>query len=329
MRRTPLRFVTAAVLAFSLAGAGCTEPQPYLSKATVSFKRLKSPERINNLDPSVTFVAGYEMVASGTSLFQGLSDLRVTAVEGGYHITGLSDFGRIVDFSLMGEGQTPHDSPLSITDLKDEAGLVFDLRSLSDSEDIALDGVTGDLFVSFERRARILRYPKGQTTQASQIAPIEGLPELPFNEGMEALTLIESKHLLVGVESGGFYLCDTMGKKLCRVVQSDGAPALMYKIVSLETLATPDRESGAQVLALYRYYDPFMGPRNIVVLMKWDGERLTTIKTLAKIIPPLETDNYEGVSAVATQDGYRLFLISDTLDENNQPHLLVFDWKPL
>jgi hypothetical protein len=314
-------------LAFLITACAQAEPQPYLAKPTVSFHSIKRPAEVAGLDPYVTYVGGYAMQAVGTSLFEGLSDLRVTSDAGNYHITVLSDFGRIVDFDLRPAAQGFAPSPLSITDLRDVAGAVFDLRSLSDSEDMAVDEVSGDVFVSFERRSRIWRYPKGAFAQSAQDVPINGIRELPFNEGIEALTMIDAGHLLLGIESGGFYLCETVSAKPCRPVQGVSAPGFLYKIVSLDTLPAAEPVNGGNIIALWRYYDPFSGPRAMVTLMKWDGKTLKQIKVLAKIAPPMPVDNYEGVSAVATKDGYRLFLIADTLDAHNLAHLLVFEWR--
>ncbi|MCA1936176.1 MAG: esterase-like activity of phytase family protein, partial [Asticcacaulis sp.] len=78
----------------------------------------------------------------------------------------------------------------------------------------------------------------------------------------------------------------------------------------------------------YRFYLPVVGARNVLRVLRLEGNRLKLVDTILRIEPPLPIDNYEGVSAVKTRDGYRLYLISDPIGDNDPTHLLMFDYRP-
>jgi len=324
-----------------LAAPVHAEPHPYLQKATVSFRRLPEARYIP-VNPDVHYVAGYELEARGTDLLTGLSDLQLFPGPDGAHAEAISDYGAIARFDLVPDEHDSfqggfRDSPVSIDPLHDEDGKPYADKALADSEDIAFDPVTGTHYVSFEGFQRVMRYT--DWTGKGETLPLSGLPPFPSNEGMEGLAYIHEPvgdsggdsggdSLLIGVESGGFWRCGLPLSSLvagaCREVHAPGPPGFLYKMVSLAVLdyAAHDHD----ILALYRYYDPFNGPRNILRLMKLEGDTLTTRTTLLKVAPPLPYDNFEGVAAVPVPGGYRLYLISDGLHPQDRPKLLVFDW---
>ncbi len=160
--------------------------------------------------------------------------------------------------------------------------------------------------------------------------PLSGLPVFPNNEGMEGLSFVHDAagdgkvggdSLLIGVEAGGFWRCPTT-TFACRPVDGPGVPGFLYMLSSLAPLPDDDHA----ILGLYRYYDPFTGPRNVVRLMRLQGDTLVKVIDLARIAPPLPYDNYEGVAAVKTATGYRLYLICDGLHDSDKPKILMFDW---
>jgi hypothetical protein len=327
MRRHP-PFVFALGLTLSLCVLpvdGRAEPHPYLQKASVRFRPLPPVSPAPHPDAAIHYVAGYELVAQGTDLLTGLSDIELFADGDHYRAEAISDYGAMARFDLRPDDKGGlADSELRLDPLHDEDGKPFYDKELGDSEDIAHDPATGARYVSFEGYQRVMRYAdwagRGETLVLS------GLPPFPSNEGMEGLAYIRDKggdSLLIGVEAGGFWRCD-LADGTCREVQAPGPPGFLYKLTSLAVLDYGGHDH--DILALYRYYDPFNGPRNILRLMKLDGDRLTTEATLLKIAPPLPYDNFEGVSAVRTKDGYRLYLISDGLHPQDRPKLLVFDW---
>ena len=312
------------LLALLIAAPARAELHPYLQKATVRFQPLP-PAQARPINPDVRYVGGYELQARGTDFLTGLSDLQLFPDGGGLRAEAVSDYGAIALFDLRPDAEGGfQDSELSVDPLRDADGEPYYDKRFGDAEDIAYDPRTGAHYVSFEGYQRVMRYTdwhgRGETLRLS------GLPPFPSNEGMEGLTFIHETggdSLLIGVESGGFWRC-ALDNGACREVRAPGPPGFLYMLTSLAVLDYDGRDH--DILALYRYYDPFNGPRNILRLMKLDGDTLTLEATLLKIAPPLPYDNFEGVAAARTKDGYRLYLISDGLHPQDRPKLLVFDW---
>lgn len=319
-----------AVLALFLAPvAAHAEPIPYNQAPTVSFRPLtgSDPHPVN---PHVRFVAGYELEAHGTAFLTGLSDLQLTPEGDGLVVEAISDWGAAARFTLIPDGQGGFkDSKLEIDPLHDETGRMIYDKTEGDAEDIATDPATGARYASFEGFHRIVVYPQPDTWRGrGTILPLSGLAHFPDNEGMEGLTFIHEMagdSLLIGVEAGGYWRC-SLSDYACRTVKGPPAPGFLYKTVSLAVLDPADPAHDHDILVLSRYYDPLTGARNILRLMKLDGDQLTVEQTLLKIAPPLPADNFEGVAAVKTATGYRLYFISDGIGDLDKPKLLVFDW---
>ncbi len=309
------------------APAAHAELHPYLAKPYVSFRPLAPAVDIHPLNPHVHYVGGYELEGHLTYLLTGLSDIQVFPDGNALHVEAVSDYGAMARFDMVADGKGGYrDSPLEIGPLRDASGKPFYDKALGDSEDIAYNPANGDRYVSFEGAQRILKYR--DWNGPGELVATPGLPVFPNNEGMEGLTYIHEKggdSLLIGVEIGGFWRCSLVTPG-CQQVTGPKVPGFWYMMTSLAVLdyKTHDHD----ILALYRYYDPITGPRNILRLLRLEGDRLTVVEDLAKIAPPLPYNNYEGVSAIPIPGGYRLFLISDALHDGENPRLLIFDWKP-
>ncbi|MFT4076418.1 MAG: esterase-like activity of phytase family protein [Asticcacaulis sp.] len=320
--------VCLALLATSVRA----EPQPYLQKPTVSFRVLEGsdPKPVN---PKVRYVGGYELQAKGTSELVGLSDLHVVPAGDTLKVEAVSDFGAMAQFELKPDGKGGYlDSPLEIDPLLGSDGKRFDYKDLADSEGMTVDPLTSDRYVSFEGYQRVLRFTaagkRNPWKAASETLPLAGLPNFPPNQGMEAVTYIQEARgdtLLIGVESGGFWRCGLALNK-CIEVHGPATPGFLYMMTSLAVVDYADARRDHDILGLYRYYDPITGPRNMLRLLHLEGNTLAVVSDMAKITPPLPVDNFEGVSAVKTATGYRIFLISDSLKDDGKPKLLVFDW---
>lgn len=305
-----LRLLALAALSLSACAAPVqAELKPYVANPVVTFMPL--PGQGGRLPDTVRYVGGYALSAEGTSWFEGLSDLHVTA-DG--QVTALSDLGQVALFAITPDF-TP--TPLRLMRLRDTSGREMTHRREADAEDMA---VTADgVYVSFERQQKVWFYSAWGA--AAQPVAVQGLPTFPNNEGMEGLTIV-GEDLLIGVEAGGFWRCGLNGGQ-CQAIKGPTAPGFLYKLVSLEAL--PDGEG---ILALYRYFDPLTGVRNVLRLLRMEEGRLVNGGEILRIVPPFAVDNYEGVSAVKTASGYRLYLISDSLVAQGKPQLLIFDWTP-
>lgn len=308
-----------------LAASAHAEPQPYLQKPTVSFRPLKGsdPKPVN---PKVRYVGGYELEARGTSELVGLSDLHVFPDGDRLKIEAVSDFGVMARFELKADGESGYlDSPLEIDPLRDPQGRRFTSKEEADAEGLAVDPVNGDMYVSFEGHQRVMKFAQKSLSHAGEVLPLAGLPNFPANQGMEAVTYLPEGDLLIGVESGGFWRCE-LAANSCTEVHGPATPGFLYMMTSLYVLGHEDSCRGHDILGLYRYYDPFTGPRNVLRLLHLEGNTLSTVSDMVKVAPPLPVDNYEGVAAAKNATGYRLFLISDSLKEDGKPKLLIFDW---
>lgn len=314
------------VLALVFAASAATaEPVPYGGE-TVSFRTLPAIVDKGALNPHVRYVGGYEITAHGTSQVDGLSDLQLTPDGDSLQVEAISDLGAGVTFAMMPDGKGGLlESPVRIELLRDKEGKTSINRDFNDAEDIALNPVTGERFVSFERFQRIMAYAPGTAWGGTpRQLPLSGLPVFPNNEGMEGLSFFHEAsgdNLLIGVEAGGFWRCP-LSTFACTAVEGPAVPGFLYMLSSLAPLPDDDRA----ILALYRYYDPFNGPRNVVRLLRLEGNRLVKVADLARVAPPLPYDNYEGVAAVKTGTGYRLYLICDGLHDGDKPKILMFDW---
>jgi hypothetical protein len=326
----------AVAILLSLAAACHAAPAPYGEKAVVHFRTLPYVADPHPLDPYVHYVGGYEMTATGTSLFVGLSDLQLFPKGDGLHAEAISDSGAAAVFDLVPDGHGGFkDSPLDIDILHDSSGKAFYGKVTGDSEDIAYNPATMDRYVSFEGNQRILKYPAGDTWRGrGEQLPVTGLPKFLGNFGMEGLTYIRDPSgdsLLIGVEAGGFWDCD-LKDYACRRVKGPPVPGILYMMTSLAVLDYASPATDHEILALYRYYDPALGPRNVLSLLRLEGDRahglrLVKIGNLLRVAPPLPYDNFEGVSAVPIPGGYRLYLICDVLHDADVPKILIYDWK--
>ncbi|MBW8882539.1 MAG: esterase-like activity of phytase family protein, partial [Asticcacaulis sp.] len=306
-----MKWSRLAALGLLLALPACSEPVQYGSES-VGFRPLAASDP-HPLNAKVRYAAGYEIDARGTAQLEGLSDLVLTPQADGLRVVALSDFGAILSFDLKPGGQGFGDSPVTIELLRNGDGHVAVNRDLNDSEDIAV-APDGTRYVSYERFQRIAVFAPGQTWIATPATlPLTGMTRLPNNEGLEGLAVIGGQ-LLAGAESGGFWICDRGGAG-CRSVDGPSVPGFMYKLSSLAPVPGHDDE----VLALYRYFDPFTGHlRNVLSLLRLKDGRLFKVKDLLKVAPPLPADNYEGVAAVPQPGGYRLYLLSDSLKDDGK-----------
>jgi len=318
------------LMAGIFATATHAEPIPYTQSPTVSFRALPAVTDPHPLNPKVHYAGGYELAAHGTSLLMGLSDLQIEPDGDALRVEANSDWGWVVKFTLKPDGKGGMaDSPLEIDQLRGTDGEPFADKSFGDAEDLAYDPATHDRFLSFEGQQRIIRYPAPLTFKGQgEVLPLTGLPLFPANQGMEGLTYIRKAagdSLLIGVESGGFWRCPVR-TWACTEVHGPAVPGFLYMLTSLAVLDYDDPRHDHDILTLYRFYTPFTGPRNVLRLTRLEGDRLVTVEDLAKIAPPLPYDNYEGVAAVRTAKGYRIYLVCDGLHDGDKPKILMFDW---
>ncbi|MCA1936177.1 MAG: esterase-like activity of phytase family protein, partial [Asticcacaulis sp.] len=214
-------------------------PVPYQGGTRVTFTPL--PAVSDAPAQKARYVGGYEVKGEGTSWLTGLSDLVVKPGKDGVMIDAIGDYGSRARFTLPVRGT---EGPLSVEMLRAADGKPFGNKSLSDAEDMALDPRDGTVYVSFEGDARVMRYGPDLGGPGERL-PLTGLPALPSNEGLEAVTLHLSAKgeasLILGAEVGGFWKC-ALDTYRCETLTGPTTPGFTYKLVSLAPLdpAKPD-----------------------------------------------------------------------------------------
>ena len=180
---------------------------------------------------------GIHLVADDPT-FGGLSALGVS--DDGKRMVALSDRGRRFSARLVYD-ETGNLAGLRNTDLATMAGLdgaPLSSRDDGDAESMS-PGIEGEIIVAFERRHRLWRYLPGVTVPEPLPGPDE-MQDLPFNNGIEALTLLADGSLLA-LSEGKQGRKQTVGW----ISSRDGWSVL--------TFPTPDgfRVTGAATMAVF------------------------------------------------------------------------------
>lgn len=263
------------------------------------------------LAPGVRYAGG--LVLRGPEL-HGLSDLKVQGVSATeLRAWTVSDFGDLIRFTLRldRDGRLAGADDAVLRSLTGPDGAVLTPKANADAEGLALLP-DGELLVSFERDHRIWSF--GADLGASP-APVPS-PDVDFpdNEGMEGLSADGDGWLVLG-EGGGAWTCDRGG---CAPL-SDPMP----KPADGFRFTGADRDPQGGWFVVERYYAPPLDMRVRVRRLSLEG---VLSAPLIQLRPPASTDNFEGIAAVATETGTRLYLLSD--DNANvlqKTLLLAFD----
>lgn len=277
------------------------------------------PVPLNPEDPAMTHVGefryagGVALTSSQTADLHELSDVIVTSDN---RFLAVGDDGILVDgrIVLNDSGGLVGVTDATLTHLIDETGKLL-AAGQADAEGLALLA-NGDRLVSFERPARILRYPKNGGRPHEVASP---QVEFPPNAGLEALTAEggdSDGYFVGGEESGATWLCHPTAACV------SGPTIDKPKEFGLVSMC---RVPGGLMAYLLRAYDPVHLSHIVLEIL-----RGTTVIARLDLAPPLTVDNFEGVSAVARPDGrIRFYVISDDNQQATQRTLLMaFDWQP-
>lgn len=256
------------------------------------------------LAPGVTWAGG--LVLRGPDL-HGLSDLKIQ----GDRAWVVSDFGDLVRFTI----RLDQNGRLSSADravsrpLTGPDGAVLTPKANADAEGLALLP-DGRVLISFERDHRIWSYGVG----ANDRPVLVSTPRHPFedNQGLEGLAPAPDGRWLALGEAGGAWLCDA---DACEPLPN--APTA-YTDGFLTTGADVDPAGGWFVVQ--RLFTPPLNMQSRVRRMAPDG---TLSDPLIHLRPPASTDNFEGIAAVPTATGTRVYLLSDDNDNFVQKTLLL------
>ena len=262
----------------------------------------------------VRFAGGIVVASPETTPLHGLSDLKILDGD----LVSVTDAGDLVRARLRLDRQgrlTGLDQPrvrrLTLTD-----GRPITEKVDGDAEGLVITA-TGDLLISFERDHRIWNYGPLARPGAHPVPVAAPDYAFPANDGMEGLSAAPGGWRATG-ESGGVWDCGSTG---CRAVVAPPAALLTdadYRITGL------DRDpAGNGWFAVERSFRPPADVRARVRRMAVDG---SLGPVLIELKHPGTVDNFEGIAAVATPGGVRLYLLSDNnFSDSQRTLLLAFD----
>ena len=321
-------FVPALAALVALAGCGARAlPEPPPSTHPIRIQAVEVP--IDPDRPGETrigdflYAGGLVLKSDDTSLFGGLSDLKV-APNG--DMIAETDQGELLRAHIVldAAGRLRGLDQADLSALVGEDGQPLQNKTEADSEGVA-PWPNGDLMVSFERDHRIWLYPAaGGPPQTLPRPPVA----MPDNSGMEGLALAPSQGLdayWVGIEGGSIWLCRLQVD--CRQWAGLPSPPLGYRLTALGE--TP----GGDFVVVHHGYNPLTESSRVLVsilALPKDPDGRPKLKAQLKLDPPFAVDNFEGVAAVTSPTGgLRLYLISDDNFSPRQRTLLfAFDLAP-
>ena len=296
MMRTAMRVLSAIALLCGAACAAIATSSPGLLPGQDLRTRIEArpvPLGISGatLAPGVTWAGG---LALRGSALHGLSDLKLE----GDRAWVVSDFGELVRFTLRLDRNGRLISADSATRraLTGPDGSVLAPKANADAEGLAILP-DGRVLVSFERDHRIWSYGAGANS-APAVLPRPDLA-FPDNEGMEGLAATPDGGWLVLGEGGGAWICHGTCAPLdpTPVMPADG-----FRFTGA------DRDTNGGWFVVERYFSPPVDMRVRVRRLSSEG---VLSEPLIQVRPPASADNFEGIAAVATAQGTRLYLLSD------------------
>lgn len=302
-----LRILGALALmgAAACAGVATSTPPTGGPDYPIRMESLSVPLGIGGatLAPGVTYAGGLSLRGPHV---RSLSDMKIH--DG--RVWAVSDFGDLVRFSLRlsADGRLIGTGEAVSRHLTGPDGTVLAPKESADAEGLAILP-NGEVLVSFERNDRIWTYGVGAVDRPRPVpSPVHPFPR---NEGMEGLAASDDGWLVLG-EGGGAWLCDPTR---CRPLADPmPMPTDDYRFTGA------DRDPAGGWFVVERYYREPLDLRARVRHLSPEG---VLSAPLIQLRPPASTDNFEGIAAVATPTGTRLYILSDNNDLFLQKTLLL------
>jgi hypothetical protein len=245
--------------------------------------------------------------------FGGLSGIEIST--DGKRMLAVSDRGSWLEarLGLDTRGVLNGTSGWRIRPLRDPQGqpVSVDPKKLFDAEALARDR-DGSLLVAFEQVHRVWRYRAAPDAPAVPVDLPRVVARAPGNGGLEGMTVLADGRLLLIAERhessrGDGSLRGWLGPEgrlepVSYVPSDDFAPT--------DLAALPDGD----VLVLERSYSIARGVRARVRRIRAahlrPGARLEP-EEIARLVPPLPVDNFEGIAVHGDDRGTLVYLISD------------------
>lgn len=266
-------------------------------------------------------------LTSPSGAFGGLSGMEVLENERLIAVSDNGDwFEARLELNEAGELVGTRDWRTAL--MRDEAGAPFPSKSAGDSEDLA-QMTDGRFAVSFEQTQTIRIYdlnrdgPFGPAISGPVLAEAQRLAD---NSGLEAIVSTGGGELIIGAEGGGARTTPIWRAPLD--AQEPVPPSARYPLAPGYSLTSLDRLPDGGYVALERFFAPVIGPRARITRFEFDAEgAIAEVEELARLAPPMPTDNFEAISAIRGPDGAtRLYIVSDdNFSRRQRTLLLAFD----
>ncbi len=289
-----------AFLVALLALPAAAEPIDVRSHTISLTQGVQVKARLDGL----VYRGGLELTSSDTR-FGGLSGLVVS--DDGGHLLAISDIGLWLEASLHydDEGNLSGVSNAEVAPLRAASGAV--LRGKRDADAEALTALAdGSYLVSFERRHRVLRYAAPGADGIAVWMP-EALASVDGNGGLEALVPLGDGRLLA--------LCEdefvSAGRLAGWRIDGEKAEPVTWPGDGYFKPTAASRLPDGRVLVLERGYTAFAGPKGRLMLIENVAETALSRREIARLQPPIQVDNYEGLASLTMAGETRLFIISD------------------
>lgn len=270
---------------------------------------------------ALTFLGGVRLTSPDPA-FGGFSALDV---QGG-RFTLLSDGGNWVRFRLDARGRVSAPASGALP-----AGPKTGWRKQDrDSESLARDPLTGRWWVGFERANAIWRYDPGLTRDERAVRPA-AMARWRDNGGPETMVRLRDGRFLVIAEERLKGAPPGREALLFAGDPTDGRPPVRFRLLPppgfdpCDATELPD----GRVVVLSRWWGLPLRFRSALTVIDPAAIRpgaLIRGKEIARIAPPLHTENYEGIAAAVERGRTVLWLVSDD-DQNRWEQTLLLKFR--
>lgn len=267
------------------------------------------------------YLGGVEL-QSTTATFGGLSGLAAGA--GGW-LLAVSDTGNWVAFRpVERHGRLVGVTGGVIAPIIDESGSAPIIKKAGDAEAVAWDP-DGTALVSFEQDHRIAVYPHIDPARpdslrapAARIIRTPATSGWPANGGGEALARLAGGALLWFAEDGQ----DAQGRSPVLRIAADGTvSSLLYAAPPGYRPTDAAEVSPGRILIVNRRFTPLEGMTAVVTLAT--VAPVMEAEVVARLVPPLTTENMEGLALVRAGGRTFVYLTSDDNFAGYQRTLLM------